>query len=462
MTAAVAAAAALALAQIQAPAQPPPGPLLTYEEALRRAQAGSLDLEQARAQLEQAKVIGWKVWANHLPQVTAGATYTRNSAESKIPFASGPLIRDMGTLQEPPAGQDIPGAPTPYAIQYQRVEDLVLQKRDQLGAQVQASMPLVAPELWFGISAAEAGQKQAELSVEAARRDILFGMAQLYHVAVLAKQAARITDRQLAIAREHEKDARVRFQAGSTPKVALLRAEIDRARAEQDLRAAQAGYASARVALATMLGSKDDAFDVEVPAEPGLPPASERLEETALRDRPDVLAAGAALAAAEKGRSSTWSRYLPSVGAFGRWQWANIGGFSGKQDSWAVGLAASWTLFDGTLREAELREAGAKVAFADAGKRSAELKARDEVIRARLDLEAAVANRDKAREQVELARENQKLVEVNYKAGAATYLEVSDANTQLTSAELATVVEDVRSRLAALRLLKAAGRFEPR
>jgi outer membrane protein TolC len=466
MTAAVAVAAALALAQAQAqaqpPAQPPPGPLLTYEEALRQAQARSLDLEQARAQLEQAKVIGWKVWARHLPQISAGATWTHNSEEARIPFPSGPLVRDMGSSQGPPAGGAIAGAPTPYAIQYSRVDDVVLQKQDQLGAQVQATMPLIAPELWFGISAAGAGQKQAELSVEVARRDILFGMAQLYHGAVLAKQASRITERQLAIAREHEKDARIRFEAGSMPKVALLRAEIDRARAEQDLRAAQAGYASARVALATMLGSKDDAFDVEVPAEPGLPPPSEKLEETALRDRPDVLAAGAALAAAEKGRSSTWSRYLPSVGAFGRWQWANIGGFTGKQDSWAVGLAASWTLFDGTLREAELQEAGAKVAFADAGKRSAELRARDEVVRARLDLEAAVANRDKAREQVELARENQKLVEVNFKAGAATYLEVSDANTQLTSAELATVVEDVRSRLAALRLLKAAGRFDPR
>jgi outer membrane protein TolC len=73
-----------------------------------------------------------------------------------------------------------------------------------------------------------------------------------------------------------------------------------------------------------------------------------------------------------------------------------------------------------------------------------------------------VANQAKAQEQVELARENQKLVEVSFKAGAATYIEVSDATNQLTSAELAVVAEQLKSRLAALRLLKAAGRFDPR
>jgi len=418
-------AAALAWAQ----AAPP---LVTYEEALRTAQARSLDLEQARASLEQAKVIGWKVWANHLPQVTAGATYTWNSAKAS------------------------------FGLPALGIPETVLQDWEQYGAQVQATVPLISPQLWFGIAAAEAGQKQAELSVESARREILFGMAQLYHGAVLAKQGVQITEKQLAVARDHEKDAKVRYQAGATPKIALLRAEIDRARAEQDLKAAQADWESARVALATMLGRTDTAFDVAIPAEPAPPPAGDKLEETAVRDRPDVRAAAAALSAAERGRWSTGSRYLPSLGAFGRWQWANVAGFTQKKDSWAAGLALNWTIFDGTLREAELREAGAKVAFADAGKRALELRVRDEVARARLDLEAAVANREKAREQVELARENQKLVEVAFKAGSATYLEVSDANSQLFLAERAVAAEDVKSRLAALRLLKVAGRFDPK
>jgi outer membrane protein TolC len=269
----------------------------------------------------------------------------------------------------------------------------------------------------------------------------------------------RITERQLAIALDHEKDARVRYQAGTAPKVALLRAEIDRAKAEQDRKAAQAGYDSARVALATLLARPEADFDVEAPAEQPAPGDATELEETAPRDRPDVQAAATAVKVADRTRGSVWAQYLPSLGAFARWQWANLGGFTGREDSWAVGLALNWTLLDGTLREAQLADTRARTAEAEANLKGAEIRARSEVRRAKLALDAAVANRDKAKETVDLARENQRLVDVSYKAGAATYIEVADANNQLLTAELGSVAEDLTARLALLQLLKAAGRF---
>jgi outer membrane protein TolC len=454
---------AIPLAAALLMAQPAPSPrLLTLEDAVREAQAQSSDLKALRARLDQSRTLGWQAWSAYLPQITAGGTYTHNSAGASIPVGIGNVfIQDTGAVRTPPPS--VPGTPTPFAIQYGGgVRDVTIQQQDQLGAQVNLSQALIAPGLWFGISSARLGETFSAQTVESARRDLLFAVVQLYHGAVGVKYAVRITEKQLAIALGHEKDARVRYQAGSTARVALLRAEIDRAKAEQDLRAAQAGYDSARVALATALGRPDSAFDVEVPAAPPAPPAADELEAAAVKERPDVLAAGTSLQIAETGRDGIRSRYLPTLGAFGRWQWANLGGFTGQKDSWAVGLALSWTLLDGTLREAQLRESEGKIAEARENLRSAEARALGEVRRARLDLEAAVANSQKARETAELARENQRLVEVNYKAGAATYLEVADANNQLLSAEISNVTEDVKARLAALALLKAAGRFDPR
>lgn len=447
--------AALLLAQAA-----PGAKVITFDEALREAQARSLDLQAARARLDQARTLGWKAWSAHLPQITAGATWTHNNAAAVVPFGGTALVRDMGTLQGPPAGGSVPGAPTNYAIQYDGVQDITLQKQDQLGAQVQGTMALIAPSLWFGIAAAGQAEKQAEQGFEAFRRDIVLGAAQLYYGAVGGKNTVQITEKQLAIALEHEKDARVRYQAGTAPKVALLRAEIDRAKAEQDRKAAQAGYDSARVALATLLDRRDADFDVAAPAEPPAPANAAELEDTAARDRPDVQAAAAAVKVADRTRGGVWARYLPSLGAFARWQWANLGGFTGREDSWAVGLALNWTLLDGTLREAELADTRARTAEAEANLRGAEIRARSEVRRAQLALDAAVANRDKARETVDLARENQRLVDVSYKAGAATYIEVADANSQLITAELNGVAEDLTARLALLQLLKAAGRLQ--
>jgi outer membrane protein TolC len=155
-----------------------------------------------------------------------------------------------------------------------------------------------------------------------------------------------------------------------------------------------------------------------------------------------------------------WS-YAPNLGLSGVYRWANVGGFTGQNTSWAITLGLQWVLWDGGLREANLRESNAKVAEAKASATLAENKARDEVRRGLLDLASARANRTKAEEQLRLARESQRLVDVNFKAGVSTYLEVTDANTSLAAAETGFVGETLNASLAALRVLKAAGMFNP-
>jgi outer membrane protein TolC len=124
-------------------------------------------------------------------------------------------------------------------------------------------------------------------------------------------------------------------------------------------------------------------------------------------------------------------------------------------------VAASWTIWDGGLREANLREQSAKVAEAEAQRQASEARAREEVARYQLELESALASRAKAQEAVELARESQRLTDISFRAGVATYLEVADTNNALTSAEVGFVAERLQASLAALRLLKSVGAFPP-
>ena len=411
-------------------------PILRLEEAVREAQAKNLDLKAARARLEQSKELHWEAWSAYLPQVTASGTYTHNN------FSDVTLL--PGTFG--------PGSP-----------GVLISKQEQLAAQIQGTQALIAPQAWFAIAAARAGERLAEDSTENFRRDILFSVAQAYYGAASQKQVVAVQDRQLAIARDHEKDARVRYEAGTTPKVTLLRAEIDRARAEQDLKRAQNSYVSAKVALATLLDRRDVEFEVEIPASPQLPTTDPAvLEEAAARDRPDVRAAGEQITVAQKNLSVMIARYFPTVSAFGRYNYLNAAGFSGDTSTWAVGVALNWPILDGLLRESDVRLNTARVRETEATRASTLARARSEVQTARLDLDSAVANREKAKEQLSLARENQRLVNVNYKAGAATYIEVSDANTALNTAELTLVSEALNADLSALRLLRAAGAFNPR
>jgi outer membrane protein TolC len=74
---------------------------------------------------------------------------------------------------------------------------------------------------------------------------------------------------------------------------------------------------------------------------------------------------------------------------------------------------------------------------------------------------SARANATKAREQRELAAENQRLVDVSFKAGAATAVEQADATSSLRNAEIQLATETLQAQLAAVRVLRASGTFDP-
>jgi outer membrane protein, multidrug efflux system len=418
-----------------APAQPAPAapapaaPVLTIQDALRIAWERNLDLKALAAQLDEAEEISRKARAGYLPQVAlSGAAQLQKRVEVNL----GPPI---GTVE--------------------------FQKRYALQGQVQATQVLVSPSLFYGIRTADRNEEATTLTIEDGRRALLYGVAYAYYGAATYKRSVEIAEQLLEIAQRQEKDARVRYQAGTIAKVGLLRAEIDRARAEQDLKRAQNTYDSSKVAVATLLDRAPD-FDVAEPPPPPLAdqPDAEQLVAAALRARRDLKAARARVAAASAARSAVYGRYFPDVAAFGSYQRQNQAGLTGSEDNWIAGLQLQWQIYDGGLREAEVRESTARIAEADANLRSLEGKARQEVLQALLDLDSARANAAKAREQRDLAAENLRLVDVSFRAGAATPVELADATAQHRNAEINMLTENLNAQLAAVRVLQAVGELE--
>jgi outer membrane protein TolC len=419
---------ALALALAQAGPAPT---VLTLDDALRLARERNLDLKVLGAQLAQADEISAKAWSRYLPQATATGTYTRQKE----------IIVEL----PPEAGGAVP-----------------FQRAESVQGQLEVTQLLFSPSTWYGIRSAARSEEATSLSIGDARRALLFGVAEAYYGVASLGRAVEVSQQLLENAQRQEKDARVRFQAGSIAKVALLRAEIDRARAEQDLKRASNSYESARVALATLLDRPPD-FAVTEPPPPPLPerPDVEQLVRSALDARLDIRAARARLAAAEATRKAAYGRYLPDLLGFGRYQRQNEAGFVGSDESWAAGVQLQWQIFDGGLRESDVREGSARIVEADASLRSAEAKVRQEISQALLDLDSARANAIKAREQRDLSAENLRLLDVSYRAGAATAVELADATATLRNAEIATLTEGLSAQLAALRVLQAAGGPDP-
>jgi outer membrane protein TolC len=442
-------------------------PVLSFAEAMRTAEERNLDLQAAQARLTQANEVSRKVWALYLPQLAVSAGYTRNSVEAKIGLPTGYYIRDVIQPQGPgpydpslgpPSMENPPGLPTSHILVPSGFIEANLQPINQLGGQVTLSQALIVPALWPAIQNAYLGEDIARFGVQTARREVLFATAQIYYGAAGLREAALLTEKLLQQAKDHEADAKRRVDVGVAPRIELLRAEVDSKRAEQDLARARNAYEGMKGSLAVMLDREPD-FDVERPPTPSPEMAKVPELSQVLELRPDVQMARSSLELAKGLRTGTWFKYAPSVGLNAAYRASNTQGFTGTFDSWLVTVGLNWVLWDGGLRESELRENAAKIVEANAQLRLAEAKAKDDVRRSKLDLETALGNEKKARETLALARESSQLAQTAYAAGGATYLQVADALTILAGAELAALSESLNAQLAVLRLAKAGGTY---
>lgn len=402
-------------------------PVLTLEQALEQARQNNLDLRIARERLSQAELASRRAWAGYLPTVVASGAYIRNSDEARVGLPGGP--------------------------------EIVIQPFNQFTGQLELRQALIAPQLWAGIKASYSAEQLALLNTEQAKREILFGVAQAYYGAAAAQAAVMAQERLLEVNQARVKDTQARYDAGTVTRVALLSAQLDLTRAEQDLLRQRNSLAAAKLALATLLVREDSDFELAPPPEPSLPPEETDLVNLALEQRADVAASRENVNLANINKTGAWLAYLPTLGVNAAYRANNAAGFTGQSTTWAITVAASWTIWDGGLREVNLREQSSRVRESTALREQSELRTREEVRRSQLDLETALGNRARAAQALELAREQQRLTEISFKAGVATYLEVTNANAALTGAEVGFISERLNAALSALRLLRSVGAF---
>lgn len=436
---------------------------LTLEQALEQAASRNIDLKVARERLTQAQQLSRRAWALYLPQISIAGSYTYNNVEARVRLPTGYTVRDMGM---PTSGGDLPGQPTNYTVLPSGFVEAVIQPQHAVGASGTVSQALIAPAAIGAIRAADLSIEVARLSTENVRREILFGVASAYYGAANLAQAVAIQQSLVDTAKVHEADSQRQFEAGAQTRLALRRAQTDRALRERDLERAKNAAEQARMSLATLLDRPAD-FTLVVPKPATLPAdvagsapqVLQNLQSEALAARPDVRASHASTHAAAAAYTAVLLRYLPNVGLTGRYSVTNAQGFTGRYDTWFVQLGLSWTLWDGGLREADAREAASRRREAELVEQQTLRRARDEVEKGMLDVQSATASLAKAEESARLARDAKSLVEDAFKAGAATYLEVLDASTALATAEQTMLLEQLSLQLSTVRLLKSVGRF---
>ena len=127
------------------------------------------------------------------------------------------------------------------------------------------------------------------------------------------------------------------------------------------------------------------------------------------------------------------SAKLPTIN-FSASDGLNGSDFPGQNNNWAVGVAASWNIFDAGVTNSKVKEAKANEDKVIAGDKQTRDAIELEVRQAYLSMKEAEARMSTSQVAVSQGVEGLKAIEAKYYAGAGTNMDVIDAQMALTQA----------------------------
>ncbi len=336
----------------------------------------------------------------------------------------------------------------------------VSQPQNQFTFAGNASMTVLAPARWAAVAQARDQVDVARIQTGEVRQQVAVAAAQTYLAVISQRRLVEITARSLESARAHLKYAQSRLAAGAGTRLNELRASQSVSADEVRLENARLALRRAQEALGVILAADGP---VDAGAEPVLEaPAGGAVaeEDTAwMAGRPDVARQTAQLQAARRVIDDSRRDWYPTGSVSFDPQYVAPAGIFQPSRSWRLTLSFSQPLFDGGQRRATRALRQATVDSLTLGLTLLQIEARAGVRLAQASVESAQRALSAATRAAEQANEVLRITTVVFEVGAATNIEVIDAQRSARDAEAVVAQTEDALRQARLDLLVALGRF---
>ncbi len=221
------------------------------------------------------------------------------------------------------------------------------------------------------------------------------------------------------------------YEVGTKSKIDVIKAEVDLSTAKLSLINAENAFKIAWVTLNNAMGVPD-APEYAIEDNLSFQPYTVTLEEAtgkAFENRPDLKSIIAKRQAAEANISLQRSGYYPVLtgGASYTKSGVEIQTDTFNNNSWDVGVALTFPLFNGFLTSHQVAEAKSNLYVLKANEETLRQQILLDVRQAYLNLQAAEASISTAELAARQAKENLDLANGRYSAGVGSPIEVSDA-----------------------------------
>jgi outer membrane protein len=374
---------------------------LTIEQAVEIAMKQQPSLRQSRAQVEAARGRVDQVESTRRPQVTLSASLTANGGGGERDYF------------DPSAGASI-GAAANW-----RIYDF-----GQTAAQLRAAT--------LSAQAVAVGVDTTSLDV---RRDVEISFLE----ALARARLVTVAEATVKSEEQHLDQAKRFVAAQAKDPIEVVQAQARAANARAALAQAQSNAAIALANLRAAIGWVDPAQTIAVaqqwPVPPEAPPPLTSLVESARKQRPELTQADREIAAADANIDAARAGRRPVLSASARTDWSPQFGGNWEQPGWSAGLSLSWLIYDGGRTSADVRIARANRESALAQRDALLLDLTTALDSTRAQIEANRVGVQASTEAVDAARAQLKLAEARYAQGLGSQIELSDAQTAVTTAE---------------------------
>lgn len=315
---------------------------------------------------------------------------------------------------------------------------------------------------YYRKKAAELGVEVAELEHSAVRNQLASAVTATYYALLEAPRQIEVARKSIeAVTRELE-HTRLRHREGASLKSDVLSLEVRLAQSrENEVRSLNA-VELARSALQTLLGGESvNSFTLTEPLEKDSLALQQNLDailSQALQQRPEMKAATNQVAMRQHELDVERGARLPRVNAFAAYgQNSRTPEFSTAQENVTLGLNAELDLFAGGAVSARISAAERRLTEARALAERTRLEIEEEVRKAYLQLQEAMARQKVAETGWTAAEEALRLVHEQYREGAATVTRYLEAEADRAAAETRAIAARYGVQVATANLKKATG-----
>jgi outer membrane protein len=311
---------------------------------------------------------------------------------------------------------------------------------------------------WHAAEATAEGQQQ---TARATRLSTVLNVRTAYFQARAQKSLVAVSRETLANQERHLEQIKGFVELGARPAIDLAQARTDVANAKVQVIGAENAYATAKAQLNQAMG-QPQRTDYDVADETLAPlieedQTLEALEQIAIGARPELVALSKQVQAQELQLRAARGAYGPTLGAS-----TGITDNGRQLDNlvwnWNVQVSLNWSIFQGMLVPAQVREAEANLLAVKAQRDGTENQLRLEVEQARLAVRSTKASLEAVEEALVNARERLRLAEGRYQTGAGSVIELADAQIATANAAAQRVAADYNLASARAQLMKALGR----